>query len=459
MGVPEIFRPSVFLREACLRLAAPLCPNNLAVLRIVFASLGVAALGMGLQDSAWLGGATQVGNALWTDWFVGLSPESVRLLLCVGIFFGLAVVVGLATPISLLAHWLVLLNLRNHLAWATSEGGLQVVQCGLLCLLWTPCGRAWSMDARFGWWRGQSLWSGPIRVLQLLQVVIYLESGFYKLMGINWWDGSALLRVTQNHNFSRLADWVSAPGFAVTLFMSLSTWLVLFWECTFPFWLLWRPSRRLAILIGVVMHLCLWIFFDVGLYPPAMLAIYLTYWPSKGPVGPPPSGFKKAWVGLHITMLLWAVLPVHCVYPDAPALRSPVPGLAQLEVAGYEARKFLLLAPPLRGFQFVVDSFGLNHRYNTFSPTPANLSVFYRLRDQSGQLLWSDAPGEGYRYSFVGVMVRSLATTSPQALPLYFRKVSTALGLNGGLVLEEWVVELGEPAASQVLNRRWAWNP
>jgi hypothetical protein len=393
------------------------------------------------------------------DWFSGRSTESVRLFLCLGIFFGLTSLLGLATPVSLFLHWLVVLNLRNHLAWASSEGGLQVVQCGLLCLVWSPCGLKWSMDSRLGWWRNQSLWGGPIRVLQLLQVVVYLESGFYKLMGINWWDGNALLRVTQNHNFSRLAEWAPVPGGVLAGLMSLSTWLVLFWECTFPLWLVRRPTRRLAIAIGVVMHLALWLCYDVGLYPPAMLAIYLTYLPAPGgPTDPPPSRWKKGWVGLHASMILWATLPVHRVYPEDPALRSPVPGLARLESAGFEARQSLLRWPPVRAFQVVVDNLGLNHRYNTFSPTPANLSIFFRLRDEHGTLLWSDAPGEGTRYSYVVVMVRSLATASPQALPLLFQRVSANWGLREGLVLEEWVVDLGQPASAQVLNQRWSWR-
>ena len=441
-------------------LGAPLCATTLAVLRVVFASLGVAALFMGLQESAWLGGPVMVRNDLWIDWLVGCSPETVRLFLCLGVAFGLAGVVGLVTPASLLGLWLVLLNLRNHLSWSMSEGGPQVVQCAVLCLIWTPCGVKWSMDSRFGWWRQQSLWSGPIRVLQLLQMVIYLESGYYKLMGINWWDGSALLRVTQNHNFSRLADWVASPGSWVMGIMSISTWLVLFWECTFPLWLIWRPSRRLAILIGVLMHLGLWVFYDVGLYPPAMLALYLTYLPGRISLpSPAPSRWKKGWVGLHLSMICWATLPTHLVYPEDPALRSPVPGLAQLEKVSYELRQGLLTLAPVRGFQALVDNLGLNHRYNTFSPTPANLSVFFRLRDEHGRLLWSDAPGEGVRYSFTVVLVRSLATTAPQALPLYFRRAAANMGVTGGLVLEEWTVELGQPVSSQSLNQRWSWKP
>lgn len=439
-------------------LAAPLCPTTLALLRIAFALLGLAALGQGLQESAWLGGTVRIDQGLWMDWLSGRSAESVRLFLCFGIFFGLTSLLGLATPVSLFLHWLVLLNLRNHLAWASSEGGLQVVQCGVLCLICSPCGLKWSMDSRLGLWQNQSLWSGPIRVLQLLQVVIYLESGFYKLMGINWWDGSALLRVTQNHNFSRLAEWAPASGSLAAGLMSLSTWLVLFWECTFPLWLVWPFTRRLAIGIGVFMHLTLWGLYDVGLYPPAMLAIYLTYLPGPRPAGPPPSRWKKGWVGLHVTMILWAVQPVHRVYPEDPALRSPVPGLAELEAAGYTARRQLLSLPPLRVFQLLVDNLGLNHRYNTFSPTPANLSVFFRLRDVEGRLLWSDAPGEGARYTFTVSTVRSLATTAPEALPLYFQRISANLGVRVGLVLEEWVLDLGQPVSSQVLNQRWSWK-
>lgn len=140
-------------------------------------------------------------------------------------------------------------------------------------------------------------------------------------------------------------------------------------------------------------------------------------------------------------------------------MRSPVPGLAQLEKVSYELRQGLLTLAPVRGFQALVDNLGLNHRYNTFSPTPANLSVFFRLRDEHGRLLWSDAPGEGVRYSFTVVLVRSLATTAPQALPLYFRRAAANMGVTGGLVLEEWTVELGQPVSSQSLNQRWSWKP
>lgn len=318
------------------------------------------------------------------------------------------------------------------------------------------------MDSRFGWWRKQSLWSGPIRVLQFLQIVIYLESGFYKLMGINWWDGSALLRVTQNLNFSRLADWFQAPVGLVVAAMSLATWIVLVWELTFPLWLLWWPSRRLAIVIGLVMHLGLWLFFDVGLYPPAMLCLYLTYLPGlpdSGPASPPPSPWKKSWVGLHTAMIVWAIFPVHRVYPDDPSLASPVPGLASMESVAYATRQSLLTLGPVRAFQKLVDNFGLNHRYNTFSPTPPNFSVFFRLRDEHGRLLWSDAPSEGVRYSLTVVLVRTLATTAPQALPLYFQKVAANLGTHGRLVLEEWAVDLGQPASAKVLNQSWSWSP
>lgn len=441
-------------------LAAPISPRTLAVLRIVFASLGLVLLLMALQDSQWLGGPVPGGPRVWMDCFSGRSQEEVRLFLGVGVFFGLTSLVGLVTPLSLLIFWLVLLNLRNHMAWAASEGGLQVVQCALLCLLWTPCGREWSMDARFGWWRKQSLWSGPIRVLQLLQIVIYLESGFYKLMGSDWWNGNALLKVTQNQNFSLVFDWVATPHPVVAGLMTLITWLVLIWELTFPLWLLWRPSRYLAFAIGIAMHALLWLFFDVGLYPPAMLALYLTYLPDRRAIQlVPPFRWKRAWVAIHAGLVLWAAWPVHLVYPDDPRLRSPVPGLAALELAAYRSRLWLLKAAPLRAWQALGDNLGLNHRYNTFAPTTPNCCVMFRLRDQHGRLLWSDVPGEGQRYSWTVVSVRGLATCSPEALPLFFQRAAAHFGSSEGLVLEEWLVELGRPCSTRVLNQSWSWLP
>jgi len=442
-------------------LAAPTCPTTLASLRIAFALLAAVALGLALQESQWLGGPLQSRPYLWMDWMAGKSTESARGFLCLGLVFAITSLLGLLTPFSLLGLWLVLVNLRNHLAWGVSEGGLQVVQCAILCLLWTPCGQRWSWDARMGWWRGQSLWGGPIRVLQLLQVVIYLESGWYKLMGREWWQGKALLMVSQNYNFSRLAAWAPAEGGLLAGLMSLATWLVLFWELTFPLWLLWRPTRRLAIAVGIAMHMGLWLFFDVGLYPPAMIALYLIYLPGR-PVGhsPAPSRAKRLWVGLHAGLILWAALPVHKVYPVDPQLQSPLAWLGTIESAAYEVRASALRASPVRAWQALVDNLGLNHRYNTFSPNPPNLSVFFRLRDDQGRLVWSDAPGEGLSYSWTGVIVRSLATTSPQALPLFFQMAwASHPGLGRGLVLEEWFVELGQPLSTQTLNQRWSWSP
>ena len=439
-------------------LAAPISPQTLALLRIVFSCLGLTLLFMALQDLPWLGGPSP---GVACDWLSGRSPAEMRIFLSLGVLFGFTSLIGLVTPLSLLGFWWVLLNLRNHMAWSASEGGLQVVQCALLCLLWTPCGRLWSLDAKRGWWRKQSLWSGPIRVLQLLQMVIYLESGFYKLMGIDWWNGDALLKVTQNQNFSLLFQRLAHPHPMLVGLMMLVTWLVLLWELTFPLWLLWRPTRLLACAIGIAMHGILWLFFDVGLYPPAMLALYLTYLPGAPSLpSVPPSVWKKSWVALHAGMILWAALPVHKVYPEDPGLRSPVPGLAALESRAWRSRLWLVESlPPLRAFQAVVDNLGLNHRYNTFAPTTPNGCILFRLRDLHGRLLWSDVPGEGQRYSWTVVSVRALATTSPQALPLLFQRAAAHFQCQDGLVLEEWVVELGQPCATRVLNRSWNWRP
>jgi len=298
-------------------------------------------------------------------------------------------------------------------------------------------------------------------VLQLLQIVIYLESGIYKLMGIDWWKGNALLKVAQNQNFSLLFARVADPHPLVAGLMMLTTWLVLVWELTFPFWLLWRPGRILSFSIGIVMHSMLWLFFDVALYPPAMLALYLTYLPdSQALPRVAASGWKKGWVAFHTALVLWAACPVHTVYPQDPQLRSPVPGLAALESAAYRARVWLVQTmPPVRAWQALGDNLGLNHRYNTFAPTTPNFCVLFRLRDQHGRLLWSDIPGEGKRYSWTVLAVRTLATCSPEALPLFFQRAAANFNSQEGLVLEEWLVELGRPCSSRVLNQSWSWLP
>jgi hypothetical protein len=436
----------------------PCSARGLALLRITFGTLALIALIEYFSQDILVGGSYPRSAPLWLNWLEGRGPSEVRLFLMTGIFFAIATILGVATPLSLGCLSLILLNLRNHCGWAAGEGGLQVIHSSLLILTLTPCGRDWSWDCKVGWWQKGSLWNGPIRILQLLQICIYLQSGIYKLMGIDWWRGDGLWMASANHNFSKIVAWLPGEQ-AFWPLPQLITWLVLIWELTFPLWLLHRWTRLAAIAIGLLMHLSLWLAFDIGLYPPAMMALYLTFYPTpKTSLEVSPSRLSRGACLVLGILILWSSLPTSRIFPDGQA-GSPIPALASLEGILVKARSTLLATPPGQCCEMAVQQLGLNHRYNTFSPNPANMAVLYRLRDESGRVLWSCYPGQGPRYNWTVVTMRFLATRHPEALPVVLQQFHDRLpGSPSHLVLEEWAVDLGQPLSAAQLNRNWIWQ-
>lgn len=427
------------------------------------ACLSLALLREGFFCREWLGagGPRHAPGLLLPpciDLFYGASPGGVLLLLTIGVVASLALLLGLLTPLANLLTWLVILSLRNHLAWFVSEGAVQVAHCVLLALLFTPSGDELSLDARLGWRLRWPNTAAPVRAIQFLQILIYLESGFYKLMGMLWFNGTALKLAAQNYNFSLYAGALVDPWpSGLQLVSRLSDWSVLLWELTFPLWLFHRHSRRAAIAMGVVMHMALWLLFDIGLYAPAMLMLYLTYLPGPRPPAPRISRATRgiwlasAWMVLATA---WAALPYARVYPE-PSEASPVPGLRQTESLLYSLRQSLLpLARPLQAY---CQAFGVLHRYNTFSPNPPRLAVFYKLADPQGGILWTDLPGRGRRYSWQVLAFRSTATRAPELLPILLGTFSRRYGCPR-LVLEEWALDVGQPLSQLELNRTWVWQ-
>jgi uncharacterized membrane protein YphA (DoxX/SURF4 family) len=159
--------------------------------------------------------------------------------------------------------------------------GGHYVSAGLLfCLMWAGSGEVLSVDA----WlrrrsgdgsaapRAQPIW--PLRLMRFQIAVIYLNSGLGKMYSPAWRDGSALHYVLQLNTFARFPqglppewDWVATAG----------TYVTLIWEIAFPFLILHRLSRRLALLLGVLLHLGMALTMEVGLFSWVMLAGYIAF--------------------------------------------------------------------------------------------------------------------------------------------------------------------------------------
>ncbi len=116
---------------------------------------------------------------------------------------------------------------------------------------------------------GMPAW--PLRLLQVQIAVVYFVSGFWKVLGPPWWDGSALHLALDNAAFTRFgapdAPWLRLPYAAVTL-------AVAWWELLFPALMSLRRTRLPALLFGVTLHLGILLTMSIGIFPFVMLGCY-----------------------------------------------------------------------------------------------------------------------------------------------------------------------------------------
>ncbi len=142
----------------------------------------------------------------------------------------------------------------------------------LLCLLAaaTPCDAAFSIDG----WRARRRGLGgstavPAYTLWLLRgqvATVYLFASVAK-MGPDWllhgWPLNSWLLAR--------SDWpVLGPLFTLPEVAIALSWAAMLYDLTIPAWLLWRPSRRYALVAVLVFHAMTALLFRIGIFPALM---------------------------------------------------------------------------------------------------------------------------------------------------------------------------------------------
>jgi hypothetical protein len=162
------------------------------------------------------------------------------------------------------------------------SGAHAVMQAIVLCLVWADCGSVWSMDS----WlarrrRANGVTEGvigyaiaPLRLIRVQVALVYLCSGLWKLFNDQWRDGSAVHYVLNNNVYQRFRYQVPP---ALDWLTTLLTYGVLFWEISFPLMVMYRPTRRIVLLVGVMMHLGMLAAIEIGPFGYVMLASYVSF--------------------------------------------------------------------------------------------------------------------------------------------------------------------------------------
>jgi hypothetical protein len=227
------------------------------------------------------------------EWSLLLNVESpwiIQASLIIWAFTVFLLLIGFWTRLAAIAVWLLSSSFANINGSIDNAGDL-VRGIVLFYLMLCPCGAAWSVDAwikrRKGYLTGQVLvYPWPIRLLFLQMIFIYFMNGIYKASGEAWLRGDSLYYVLCDLTLARwsYAQWPIPPAL-----LRLASWIVMSWEVSFPLLVLWRPTRLLALWLGVAFHLGIGLSMELGGFPFYMLCLYLPLvpwenWTRKNPV-------------------------------------------------------------------------------------------------------------------------------------------------------------------------------
>jgi hypothetical protein len=259
---------------------APAPPHIYAVLRIAFGGLGLVHL-VAMSDIA----------AYWAPDgilpFASHHELSARLLAGgYGLGFGAmlwiadvacfaAMTLGFATNIAVPGSFVAsLLEVRwNRLPLSAA---FQLYINVLFCLLWANCGRVWSIDAMRA--RAQRAPDNesmlPLRLIRFQLALLYLTSALWKLRDPIWRDGSALHYILSSPVYTRFPG---GPPPELERVLPAITYAVLGWELAFAFLLLNRRTRIFVLVSGIIMHIGMWVFLEIGPFTPVVLVCYLAF--------------------------------------------------------------------------------------------------------------------------------------------------------------------------------------
>ncbi len=109
------------------------------------------------------------------------------------------------------------------------------------------------------------------RMMQFQLAIIYMYTGFEKLKGSTWWDGTALWTVFANPQFVNY-DFIFLRNFPI--FFSVGTFITLLFEVYFPAMMLFKTGRYIYLALGIFFHLMIGVLLSLMPFSLVMIGIY-----------------------------------------------------------------------------------------------------------------------------------------------------------------------------------------
>jgi hypothetical protein len=205
------------------------------------------------------------------------DPLTVRLSLAAVGVLGALLALGWRTRIVSVLLYLGVLCIHNRLLLVASGADILLV-CLAFYLMLSPCGAAYSLDAR-RIARKRGTLAEPViipwaqRLIQIQVAVVYFMTALCKAAGATWTDGTALYYVLNEPEFGR---WTFGLSDSYIL-LSFLTYGALVLEFALPFLLWFKSSRPYAIAAGVALHVGIIFTINIPLFGEMMMLAYLSF--------------------------------------------------------------------------------------------------------------------------------------------------------------------------------------
>ena len=231
----------------------------------------------------------RVDTDLWPDFLNGLfgygqAPWVFELQYLVLIVLSVLMVLGyrarVVVPLVLIGY--IGLTRANPFI---SDGGVHLFRIALLYLCFADTSRRWSLDARrrakrrgkpkqplVPEWLPNLLHNAAVVLLAYQMIVIYIASSMYKIQGNLWYEGVAVYYVFQLEEYAawpEITDILSP----MSLLIGILTYATIYIQLFFPFLLLNRWTRRMALIAVTGMHLGIGLFMGLMHFSLIMIAI------------------------------------------------------------------------------------------------------------------------------------------------------------------------------------------
>jgi hypothetical protein len=206
------------------------------------------------------------------------SPDAINYLLMVWLVSLLGIIVGLFTRVFSIINYLCAvlicdLSKQNGIA---SYFDNMIITASLLAIF-TPISHSLSIDKKLF-----KLNSTTTNITYITWIVctlglMYTASGISKLLSIAWLKGLGIwLPLSLPHS-----SWNKIPEYIVDfklLLMSFN-YIIILWEVLFLILIGWHKTRKIAIMIGMLLHLSIAILFYLPKTAIGMLTFYLLFGP------------------------------------------------------------------------------------------------------------------------------------------------------------------------------------